>query len=359
MKGLLLSLLVLFFALKSANATVITVSNDAANPTSNAPYFYTTLASAYAAASNSDTLLLEGTNIPYEIGAWGKQIVVIGIGFNPNKSNPRHSQIRGTSGSNFSINSAGNGSRFYGIEFSIALAFGSSVSNYSFSDCLFQAGNAMANQTGCNNISFTNCIFTSTSNDFDMSGGTPGYANFLFTSCVFNGWIEGNSNPIGTGVLTIDHCLFLHGSLCLSSIRNTVVQNSIFMNASNPFNSNCGAMTLSNNISRLATTYPPQSSVSSNNASNNLSSTNPNFVNYTFSNNYSQLHNYNLQAGSPAIGAGTLGTNVGPHGSGSNFSETGEVLITPIIRSIVIGNTTVSPGGTLNIQINASKPTDN
>ena len=353
-------LLIAFLALQlSLQATVRTVSNDPANPNPNAPYFYTSLASAYTAASNSDTLLLEGTNIPYENGTWSKQLVVIGIGFNPNKINPRHSQITGTSGGNFFIGSGGNGSRFFGLDFPNVLAFGSIVSNYSFSDCLFQARNSMSQQIGCSNISFINCIFTSGSNNFDMTSSSPGYTNFLFTSCVFNGWIEGNSNAIGIGVLTIDHCLFLNASLCLSSIRNTIVQNSIFMNATDPFNTNCGALSLSNNISRLATIYPPPSGVSPNSASNNLSNANPNFVSYTLGNSYSTLHNYNLQSGSPAIGAGTLGTNAGPHGSGSNFSETGEVLITPIIRSLVIGNTTVSPNGTLNIQINASKPTDN
>ena len=186
------------------------------------------MASAYSAASNSDTLLLEGTNIPYENGTWNKQLVVIGIGFNPNKINPRHSQITGTSASNFFISSGGNGSRFFGLDFPRALVFGSTISNYSFSDCIFQAGNSMSSQTGCSNISFTNCIFTSGANNFDMTVSSPGYTNFLFTSCVFNGWFEGNSNAVGIGVLTIDHCLFLNGSLCLSSIRNTVVQNSIF-----------------------------------------------------------------------------------------------------------------------------------
>jgi hypothetical protein len=67
-----------------------------------------------------------------------------------------------------------------------------------------------------------------------------------------------------------------------------------------------------------------------------------------------------LQAGSAAIAAGSDGTDIGVHG-GTNmfFSESGEVLINPIIREVSILNPTVTPSGTINVQVIATKPKDN
>jgi hypothetical protein len=66
-----------------------------------------------------------------------------------------------------------------------------------------------------------------------------------------------------------------------------------------------------------------------------------------------------VQAGSVAIGNGSDLTDIGVHGGTSNFNESGEVLIAPIMRLLVINNTNVQPNGTLNVQVNATKPTGN
>ena len=88
----------------------------------------------------------------------------------------------------------------------------------------------------------------------------------------------------------------------------------------------------------------------------NLNNTDPSFVNVPFNTNYSTTHDYHLQSGSPAIGTGLNGSDIGPHGSGTNFSESGEVLIAPIVRSL---STSVGAGGTLNINVNATVPNSN
>ncbi len=333
-----------------ANATVRTVSNDPAGGAQ-----FSTLAAAYTAAANGDTLLIEGTNIAHTAPSpsWQKQLVVIGIGFNPSKLNYRLSQISG-----IFINSAGNGSKFYGINFTADVQANSIINNYSFSDCSFSATFRFNGQANCSNLSFVNCIFTGGGNNFDANGGPANYSNVLLTSCVFNGWIEGNSNT--TGTLTVDHCVFLNTSLCISSIRNSIISNSIFMNTTTPVNSNSGNITLINNLSRLNTVFPPTSSYSANTATGNITNSAAfNFVTYTVNTNYAITHNYHLPAGSPAIGTGTGGNDIGPHGSTTNFNESGEVLINPIVRSVIINNTSVAPNGTLNVQVSASKPSDN
>lgn len=110
-----------------------------------------------------------------------------------------------------------------------------------------------------------------------------------------------------------------------------------------------------NNMSVNPTQFDNQNGCT---GSGNILGTNPNMVNYTLGNYYSKLHDYHLQPGSPAIAMATDGTDIGIHGGFSKFSERGEVLITPIIRSININQTNAAPGGTINVNIHAAKPND-
>ena len=110
-----------------------------------------------------------------------------------------------------------------------------------------------------------------------------------------------------------------------------------------------------NNMCRTAGTFP----LAGNSGSDNLDATDPMLVNYTYNQFYSTAHDYHLQAGSAAIAAGNDATDIGIHGGTSKFSESGEVLINPIMRSVIITNPVISPNGTLNVDIHATKPTSN
>ena len=46
-----------------------------------------------------------------------------------------------------------------------------------------------------------------------------------------------------------------------------------------------------------------------------------------------------------------FGTDIGVHGGNSGFSRFGEVLHNPIVRSMNIQNTTVAPGGSLDVDV--------
>lgn len=334
------------------SATTITVSNDALGGAQ-----YSTLTAAYTAASSAnDTILIEGTNTVYAVPAsWAKSLVIIGIGFDPSKANPRTTKLNG-----LTLSASGNGSKFYGIEFTQAVNQNTAISNYAFEDCRFNA--SLDINANTNIFTFKNCIFLSYLNFY---GGT--LSNFLFNSCIFNSYIYGGNITTNTpGWLTVDFSLFLgnNGSYFdMYQVFFAQVTNSIFMNTSavnGPTNATGGNNVFNNNIFRL---YPNQlptaQSGYTNTGSGNLPSTNPNFVTYTLGTTYNQAHNYHLQAGSSAIGAATNGSDIGPHGSTTNFNERGEVLITPIIRTLNINNASVVPNGTLNVQINATKPNDN
>jgi hypothetical protein len=337
-----------------SRGATLTVSND---PVGGAQY--SNLFAAYnAAVSGQDTLLVEGTNIPYTFtnpncGPWAKNLVIIGVGFNPQKQNPRHTQLGciDVCNGDTKIANAASGSRFYGIEFTCDIQLVATVNNLVFEDCRFNNGFNFNGNAGSNYI-WKNCLFITQNSQNIRFGNGSSNSNMLVTNCIFNGYLS-NDNPTSNLSLTVDHCIFLNTTGSFTNIINALIKNSIFMNTATIEFNNSGNNTYLNNISRLGS-FP--SGVGS---GGNQSNTNPNFVTYTLGAFYSSSHDYHLQSGSAAIGAASDATDTGVHGGTSNFNEQGEVLITPIMRSVNINNTTIAPNGILNVQIHATKPDDN
>lgn len=333
------------------HATVLTVSN---NPVGGAQY--SNFQTAYDAAVNGDTLMLEGTNMDYffNCGSFSKSLVIVGSGIHPQKQNPGVTRFFGSScsGANY-FTSGMSGSRFYGVLFTTAIYFQSSVNNLVFEDCLFESS---FNFSGfpSSNIAFRNCIFNANNSTVVSFGASNNFiSNLIFTNCIFDGFIEGNGNQLVT--MLVDHCLFLSTYINFNNVFNATVSNSIFMNL---FPNGTTNTTFVNNICRVAGTFPTSTSTG-NSGSGNINNTNPNFVNYSLGDFYNPGYDFRLQAGSPAINAGADGTDLGVYGGTSKFSRYLEVLHHPVVRAAIIQNTTIGSGGTLNVQINASKPNEN
>jgi len=349
MKKILFGLLAIL-SLSELKATVRTVSND---PNGGAEY--STLLAAYTAAVNGDTLYLEGTDINYEISdngsPWAKSLVVMGIGIRPVKTNPRKTKIRGNGGGSFFMNALASGSKFHGIQFQTSNSFSGTISNITYENCSFLS-NYETSGIHFNNFVFRNCWFH-TNIGFNGNGNIN---NILLTSCIVNGFIDGATNGVVSNFI-IDHCIFLTSGNITTGVKNATISNSIFMNSNNlgSFN-NC---TIAYNIARLNNVFPPSGTGIT--FGGNIDNTDPMLVNCPINTGFDAgiNHNYHLLTGSPCIGAGTGGSDIGPHGSLSKFSETGEVLFAPIMRTLFINNTTVVPNGTLNVNISASKPYDN
>lgn len=343
----------------NAHAIIRTVSNDPAGGSQ-----FATLLAAYNASVNGDTLMVEGTNIAYNMNAdWAKSLVVIGAGINTQKQNFRRTIINSASSAGFAclvLQTASNGSKFYGIEFSgnhggfFSVILQSPVSNVHFENCRLINGFSFQGLNSTN-MSFRNCVFDGNNAININTGATVNLmSNILFTSCIFDGYIENQSN-INTQY-TFDQCLFLSTTTTIfSGLQFATIRNSIFTNIF-PC---CGATNsvFLNNLCRIAGSFPP--SGAGNTGSGNISGVDPLFTTFTNGQMYSTAHDYTLQAGSPAIGTALGGGDIGLHGGGSGFSRFGEVLYTPVIRSMNIQNTSVSPNGTLNVDLNISKPANN
>jgi hypothetical protein len=347
MKNSIFVFVAFFFLINASFATVRTVSNS---PFGGAQY--NSLWDAYVAASNNDTLLLEGTDIPYFLACgnrWEKNLVVIGIGFNPQKQNPRRAKIRETDcWGEFRLGNSADGTRFYGIEFN-AVATEGQVLNFLFEGCKF---NIVFDFWcfGSTGFVFRNCVFDR-NNDMNIGyGGCGAVWEGVITNCIFDGYIEGSSHPYTS--LLIDHCIFLKSNAPFNNVYYAQVQNCVFVNfiPNGAFNSE-----FNNNLCRVSGALPPQPA-NGNTGTANIENADPLFVSYAPGAFYSPAHDYDVQPGSPAIATGSDGTDIGIHGGASHFSETGEVLITPILRSVSILNSSVASNGTLNVQVHAAKP---
>lgn len=340
---------IILFASFTSMAAVLTVSN---NPLGGAQY--SSLDAAYNAAANSDTLIIEGTDYVYFLAGypakmWDKQLTVIGSGFNTNKQNFKRTMFRNSDYHwVFPFNSGGSGSSFHGIVFVNPVMFEQNVNNLQFENCLFQNIFNLNNKL-VNDLEFRNCVFDQ-NNDANIALSQNYSTTVSIYNCIFDGYIEGYNSFIN--VLIIDHCLFLSPSTAhFSSVNYASISNSIFMNLYPAGTTNC---TYVNNICRVAGTLPP----SGNSGSGNLSNTDPLLASYTFGSLYSTAHDYDIQAGSPCELAGSDGTDIGVHGGASNFSEQGEPLIAPVVRSVIITTPVVSANGTLSVDVTASKPAE-
>ena len=285
MKTTITILAAFFFMMNVTLATVRTVSNDPVGGSQ-----FNSLLAGYNASSNGDTLLVEGTNINYSHdnqADWNKNLVVIGIGFNPQKQSPRrtlffnfYSCCEGV----FRITSGGSGSRFYGISFVNEVRIGGGgVSNLTFENCRFDAS-FRTNDNTVSNFTWRNCVFNNDNGEnLDLANSTtPFVSNMLVSNCVFDGYIDGATNQFIT--LLVDHCLFL-GSSTFNQLHFAIIQNSIFMNA---FPGGTTNSSFTKNICRVAGTFPPIGG-GGNSAAGNLEATNPNFVTYTNNEFYSNV----------------------------------------------------------------------
>jgi hypothetical protein len=124
-----------------------------------------------------------------------------------------------------------------------------------------------------------------------------------------------------------------------------------FFNTSTSINN-----TFNNNLTYRGSVAIPYSGC---NGANNLNFYNPLFVPDLHTSYFDIAANYHLPSGSPAKNAATDSTDIGVYGGVNGFSTVLEPLMTPIIRQFTISNPSIAPGGTLNINVQVTKPLDN
>jgi hypothetical protein len=374
-----LTWMLFFGASMSVQATVWTVSNDP-----NRPAQFTAIQAAVDAASPNDTLLITGSTTQ-QWYSWGnpinivKPLVIFGEGIESGGAFPSTS-IYGINLGRFNSSLSASGTRIYGCQiynlnvnstFSGSTTSQQTISDLIFERCFINYANMTANWN-MSNVTFRNCLFNNYGgSNLNFGGyniaGYSGYSdavlgpftNIIVTNCIFNGnssGISGNGALDFNGNLVVRNCLFLNNSYySLTSLQEAVFENNIWYKAEminssgTPNVFNC---TFNNNLTYLCNnnTLPPSNNI----GSGNIVNQNPLFTTYpALGGDFAWAQNYALSAGSPAIGTGTNGTDIGINSGNAPVTQLYKYAKIPAVTSLTIPVSSVPVGGTLQINIQA------
>lgn len=324
------------------HAAILTVSNSPTQPAQ-----YNDVASAISAALAGDTVYIQPSSVAYGGSVTlDKQLVLVGAGRFPQKDRSTPSRIS----SSIFLAAGSDGSQLLGITCLGNINATSIVNNILIQGCYTErsigtGGNA------CANWIIKDCVIRGDQGNvnpyaFFVTNGT----NFLVENCVIGGSMREFANG------TYRRCLFIQnqsgfGSVFSGACANNLFENNIFygVNVQNQLNNTYNHNLIFGN--GAADTIPTGNIVS-----NNVISQNPSFANasLTVVNYGFRTNDFTLLSGSPAIGAGTNGTDIGVLGGPNPYTLSGEPYL-PQVRSMVLDNTIVPTGATLQVQLITTK----
>lgn len=344
-----------------ANAGIITVNN-----TSPSPGQYSDLQTAIDVASSGDTLLIQRSASSYGNVTITKRLVLIGEGALPNKI-PQNTSTLGTITLTYNTTTLSSASKSKLIGLSIAtisLIEKSTDVNYA-----------------CDSVSILNCKITTLNlknrvYDLNVSHSfITSVANGLLFNCRFSNNFLSNFNSLTT---LGENNIFLNNLFFTRlTFRGGIIANNIFFNnTGTTFIFGCYNSIVSNNIFySTSTTFNSSDYIINGNTSvNNQFNINPLFVNpvlfntvnaYTHTSPASgPFADFHLQTGSPAIGAGTDGTDLGLYGGSTPWRDESTTDsryryyplpdAVPVVTAVTVQNPVVQEGTNLQIQLGAT-----
>lgn len=317
----------ILFAAVNANAAIRTVSNNL-----NSPGQFNNIAAAIAAASNGDTIYVQGTAYNYGTAYVNKQLVFFGPGHNPQKQNALPATF-----DNFYMQTGSNGSKIIGFNvLTYVYAQNQNIDNVSVIHC--KIGNRVyLNSDYHDNWLIDGCVFTNTNENIE---GYYNQSGHTVRNCILNGDIRNFYNS-GQGYHYCNNNIFLRSGNVFSNTYYWYVNNCVFYRANTTQN---GWQQFSNCL-----VYLPQNGTTTFPNGSGHQNANPLFVNFPAAGaNFDYSYDFNLQAGSPADNTGNDGTDLGVYGGLGDFEQNGNPRI-PAVTEISISNPSVAPGGTLNV----------
>lgn len=336
-KALLLS--ALFISCIALNATTHTVSNA-----SHLPAQFATLQAAVDAAADGDTLLIQNTGIPYASVTLNKELHFFGSSSIPGQSARIETLLLD--------GAVCNGSSFTSIQ--IHNVNSTSAAPQAYSDLTFRRCHigymGLATGTGVNyaNWLIEGCVFyVGATNSFYVNVNYSTANFFVFRNNICFGYVLGLYDAqISNNIFAATN----NTNPGLQEVASSVISNNIFYGSTASVTG--PNLELYNNISfgGSSTTFPIGSG---NIGQNNIENVDPMFQNFPLNAPYSSDLNFALQAGSPAIGAGVDGQDLGLYdGTGIYRADTEPDI--PVVRSVVIpGGNIVPAQSTFQITVNS------
>lgn len=344
-------------------ATQWTVSNDPERLAQ-----FTSIQDAIDEAESGDTILILGSSTNYTGFTLNKPMVIIGEGMEISEYSER-TRVSSVNIGRQNATTSASGSRFIGISFwstvNISGSFSGSnpgetwLEDIEFDRCAFQSNLNMSNSsTEYREITIKNCLFTITSTNIGLSSSAD-YQNIIIHNSVFSrGQISSSGLKDFNGELLISNSMFLNRTTdVFSNLEGIVVENCIFYLAEP---TGARGSVFNNNLTYICNdnTLPPNVSAGQpeNEGENNIINENPRFTDFpSLGGSFSWNQDFTLLPISPAIGAGTGGTNIGLSGGDYPVEVTlPRNSFTPVVISIDLPNSSVPENGVLQGQIEAT-----
>ncbi len=387
--------LVIISITHSTAQTIRVVDNNFNAPTGS--NVYATLQEAVDAATAGDIIHVQPSPTTYGNVSIDKQLTVKGIGFNLDKDIPLQSNIGAvTFTNNIDNTSDASGSIITGLTtgaINLGLATGPAftLQNVTIDNCLFQY---IANFTGSTYMPLDNIEIRNSQNYSGVSISGIGSVAIYLAKQVTNSLIRNNalgvvvfdSTTPGTNIITnnimygyvrVDaegtNTTIVNNDFISASgsnrafgavLRDCIVANNIFYGRT-PSNVTGGASTdanfqrntFTNNLSFSTgdDMLPPAGGGVGNSGTGNIEAQSPLFQNVPLLDTWDASYDFTLTGGSPALSAGSDGTDIGISGGAYPFS--GNFVFTttafPVIQ-ILNTSTIINPGDNLNVRIKAS-----
>jgi hypothetical protein len=317
LKASLLTIAILLMTVVAIQAQTIRVVNNTPNAPSGENVF-STIQEAHDAADPGDIIHVIPSNSNYDNSVTiTKQLTIYGIGFNPDKDIPQLSQVGNIILEEDELEGNPSGSRIEGLSIS-SITLRDTLNDILIRENIFTTGISTVGAELINGIELINNVF---GGGVQLSSSTTPIQNVVIANNIFTR----NSESINAGNFTlIQNNLFLgSGGMAFGNLEDCIVANNIFFGR----RPNAGsARTFERNIFNNNLTFGNDDNSipleGSNTGSNNLEGVNPQFINLSLTSSpWDFSWDPGLEEGSPAIGAGTDGTDIGLFGGTLPFNS--------------------------------------
>ncbi|MEX1238727.1 MAG: hypothetical protein WEB30_03390 [Cyclobacteriaceae bacterium] len=300
---------------------------------------------AITAAAAGDIIYVVPSSVLYTDPIIDKSVSLIGGGYNPDKPGSSVSSM-----SSLSINT--NDVRISGLVMINYVTHQGLLSNIMIDNCRARRV-IVPNANTVGNMIVQNCIIGENETNAPFFLQTASSNITLSNNIIYHA--DGTGAAIqGLNGGTVENNVFIAyaspgTATAFQDVTLSNIQNNIFLGVAP-----VGLGTFSNNVQQnnlsFSTSNDVFSTLNGNTSVNNKEGLSPLFANVLLGTSFSFSYDLTLQAGSPAIGAGVGGTDMGVFGGLNPYDIYGTSL--PIVRTITAPNT-VSQGSNMDVRVEA------
>ena len=308
----------------------------------------TSITQAITASANGDIVYVVPSSIVYNEARFdGKNVTVIGGGFNPDKPGAARSTLS-------SVYLNANNVRLSGLVINSALNIPGPFNNIMIDKCRFGHLTDGTGGAAKGNLVIQNCII----GEFGQSGGAAIYVGIgssgvrISNNVIYIPSVNASGiNLLNNGIIENNVFIGNVSGATVSAFRD-VTNSDIKSNIFYAVRTNITVGTFTGNVQQFNLSFDASDNtfvtINGNTSVSNIIGQNPLFVNHPVGTAHSFTYDTHLQATSPAKGTGLGGIDMGIYGGATPFDPFGTSL--PIVQTIIAPGTVVQ-GTNMNVQV--------